>query len=39
MNKFKIVYFVAGPLTSRWLDYYCLDELHNKGFSLDFKIV
>lgn len=39
MNKFKIVYFVAGPLTSRWLDYYCLDELHNKGFSLDFEIV
>lgn len=37
MNKFKIVYFVAGPLTSRWLDYYCLDELsNNAGFCIEY---
>lgn len=37
MNKFKIVYFVAGPLTSRWLDYYCLDELYNNaGFCIEY---
>lgn len=32
----KILYLVGGPLTSRWLDYYCLDELYNKGYNLEF---